>query len=93
MSLMNLIKLAMTTPAGGKNITYSPSKITPNKTISQTEFAERYADYGQARRVDMNRDGNVEIVTTYSVGMDGWWMIDDGFGPKQNNLKALRLII
>lgn len=73
---MKLINLTMTRPAAGKDITYSPSRITPSKEVSQEEFMERYADFPLAIRVDMNRDGNVESVTAYSHGLDCWWIVD-----------------
>jgi hypothetical protein len=73
---MILLKLAMTTPTGRSRVTYSPSRMIPNKEISPSEFAKKYAKHGRTLKVDMNRDGNIKDISAYSRGLDGWWIIE-----------------
>jgi hypothetical protein len=70
--MITLQPIAMLTPNSA--FVYQPSRVSPVKEVSESEFLQCYADGAMALRVSM--DGkHVEIVTAYGGGLDCWYVI------------------
>lgn len=76
MSTVTLQPIAMIVP----NIQgiYAPSRIQQKKTISQTEFMEKFADNPYAILVSLADDGisNPQHLTAYGHGLDCWYLVE-----------------
>ena len=61
---------------------YSPSELSPKKTLSDKEFSSHYANYSISMRVCFDESQSPEelmqrseIVTAYGFGLDCWYIV------------------